>query len=60
MFNQNNRNKGCRHEWAEHGVIVIDNRFPRKVQICKKCGVCVHSPIYTFKSLAEKEQKEMS
>lgn len=62
MFNRKKSgSKICQHDFRDvviAGTMVL-NGFPRKVQTCKKCGISIHVPIYSMKSLAEKETKEL-
>ena len=53
------KKKLCNHKWEDQQVIVIDNKYPRRIMKCKRCGVSVHAAIITFNKLAEKEMMEM-
>ena len=51
--------KTCKHKWKDIGVISLIQKsgasVPRRVQICRKCKVMIHLPVYTLNQLTEKE-----
>ena len=58
-MSSNNQRGLCNHEWKNHSVITITQKsgasVPRLVQICKKCGIAIHVPVYTLNQLIQKE-----
>ena len=46
--------KSCKHKFIERGHFVLSDK-PRLLNICSKCGVAIHTPIYTRRRLAEIE-----
>jgi len=51
-----------KHQWVNYKVVTIIQKsgasVPRLVQVCKKCGVAIHLPVYTLKQLIQKEVGE--
>ena len=47
----------CKHKFEMKGYFVARDS-PRLLEVCKKCGVAVHLPIYTMKQLEEMEQDD--
>jgi hypothetical protein len=45
----------CNHNFEDRHAIVIDNKYPRLVSVCKKCGLAVHRQIYSIKRATELE-----
>ena len=54
-----NKPRVCNHLWKSYKVVTIVQKsgasVPRLVQICKKCGVAIHIPVYTLKQLIQEE-----
>lgn len=51
------KTKICKHKFIIKGYFVLQDKYPRLVQTCKKCGVAVHTPIYWKKQLDDYESQ---
>lgn len=53
------KTKICIHKWRNNGVVVLTKKsgasVPRRIQVCQKCGVVIHLPVYTLKQLIQNE-----
>jgi hypothetical protein len=50
--------KNCKHKFEEHNAFVITRNgkeFPRMSMVCKRCGICIHKPIYSIELLRKVE-----
>jgi len=50
-----NKEKLCSHKFEYEGHFICQDK-PRAIQVCRKCGVAIHIPIYTIKRLREIEE----
>ncbi|HEY0090441.1 MAG TPA: hypothetical protein VGB37_16445 [Candidatus Lokiarchaeia archaeon] len=48
------KEKLCNHNFKYEGYFIY-KEHPRLLEVCKKCGVSIHIPIYTIRKLREIE-----
>jgi len=54
-FGGGTNEKLCSHKFKYEGHFICQDK-PRAIQVCRKCGVAIHIPIYTIKRLREIEE----